>query len=139
MYIERRNTTQKVIFSKHWDQSHSKAVNLAVYEWWHMFMAFLCPDISKIENANIFFLSNNSNNNTLLVWPVDHKNVRNLFIRTSFCLVIIGTVWHLFLNFEIKKPKSGFWIILHITENFSKIHPWKSKIRKSEHDTQILF
>ena len=28
--------------------------------------------------------------------------------KTAFCLVIIGTVWHLFVNFEMKRPKKRF-------------------------------
>ena len=32
------------------------------------------------------------------------------FIRTTFCLVIIGTVWHLFSNFEIMTKKVFFEI-----------------------------
>ena len=63
------------------------------------------------------------------------KNMlESYFIRTIFRLVVTGTVWHLFPNFEMKRPKRGFWNILPIIEKIPKFTPAKSKIRKSEHD-----
>ena len=40
------------------------------------------------------------------------KMIESYFFRTTFRLVIIGTVWCLFSNFEIKQPKNVFWNIL---------------------------
>ena len=58
-----------------------------------MFMAFLCPEISKIKNAKEF---------------LSQKSPK-LFAQHN-------TVWHLFKNFEIKRQKSFFGNILLIIE-----------------------
>ena len=67
-----------------------------------MFMAFLCPEISKIKNAKKISLSNLANYLLNITHFYDHKSY---FIRTTFRLVIIRTIWHLFSNFEIKRSK----------------------------------
>ena len=67
------------------------------------------------------------------------KNVESYFIRTTFRLVIIGTVCHLFSNFYIERPKKFFLKIFYPSlKNIQKWTPKNFKNPKSEHNTQIL-
>ena len=50
----------------------------------------------------------------------DHKNFESYFIKSTFRLVIIGTVWHLFSNLKLKDKNSVFW-------KNSKMDPYNKK------------
>ena len=83
-----------------------------------------------IKNANKI-LSHKSHNDLLYITHFnDHKNVRQLFNRTSFRLAIIGTVWPLFSNFNMKSHKSGLWNILPMIERNPKRTPKNKKKMK---------
>ena len=120
-----RNITQKVLVSQHWDTSQLKLLILR-FKWtvaMHIYglpmsrdteLLFLnrCPDLSKIENANIFF---------------SHKS-RKIFTKYD----TLGTVSHLFSNSKFKEIKSGFWNILTFIQKIQNGH---LKIKNSNPST----
>ena len=57
------------------------------------------------------------------------KKLESYFIKAFFCLVIIGTAWQPFSNFEIKRPKKCFMYFLPFIE---KIPKWTPKNRRYE-------
>ena len=56
----------------------------------------------------------------------DHKSFKKLYYQNNFLSCIIGSFWHLFSNFEIKRL---FWNNLPIIE---KIQKWTPKNQKFE-------
>ena len=61
--------------------------------------------------------------------------LESYFIRTSFRLVIIGPVWHLFSNFEMKRSKKCFWNILPSL----RIPKCSQKITKNQKTEHVYF
>ena len=59
--------------------------------------------------------------------------LESYFIKTSFCLFIIGTVWHLFLHFKMNGPKRFFVIFSPSLKKFQN-GPLKIKISKFDFD-----
>ena len=95
-------------------------------------MTFLCPEISKIKYTKKFSLRNLAQYNTFMSTII----FESYFIRTTFCLVIIGTVS--LLNFLNKKTKKWFLEYFTNHQKYLKMDPLKLKIQKSEHNTNFM-
>ena len=83
-------------------------------------------------NIHIFLsLANLANYSHKITHLYDHKMLESYFIQICFFLVIIGTVWHLFSNFEIKiKIKVVFGIFYPPLEKFKRV-PLKIEDKKN--------
>ena len=89
-----------------------------------MFIAFLCPEISKIKN----YLRNLTNYLLNITHFYDNKYFRKSFYQNNFSSFFIGTVWHLFSNFEIKRPKKCFFE--YFTQHWMNSKKWTPKNHK---------
>ena len=100
-----------------------------------MFMAFLCPEISKIKNAKNSPSEISQIICSLLRSQQFYKVILSEQLLVLLLLAPIGTSSQIL---KLKDQKIVFRSILQIILKISKTDPSISKIRKSEHDTQIL-